>query len=61
MLKSYRFFNLVDSLLNSKFVDEVIVIDNSGKTEPSIKPNPKLNYICEGKNTGCNPTYGIKE
>ena len=57
MLKSYRFFNLVDSLLNSKFVDEVIVIDNSGKTEPSIKPNPKLNYICEGKNTGCNPAW----
>ena len=57
MLKSPRFFKLVDDLIKSEYVDEVIVIDNSGKTEPSIESHPKLNYICEGRNTGCNPAW----
>jgi glycosyltransferase involved in cell wall biosynthesis len=62
MLKTKRFFPLVDDLLNSEYIDEVIVIDNSGNLEPSIKPHSKLNYICEGKNTGCNPAWnkGVK-
>ena len=37
MLKTYRLYTLVDSLLNSQYIDEVIVIDNSDKTEPSIE------------------------
>jgi glycosyltransferase involved in cell wall biosynthesis len=57
MLKSPRFFKLVDDLIKSEYVDEVIVIDNSGKTEPSIESHPKLNYVCEGRNTGCNPAW----
>lgn len=57
MLKTYRLYTLVDSLLNSQYIDEVIVIDNSDKTEPSIEPHEKLTYICEGRNTGCNPAW----
>ena len=57
MLKSPRLKKLVEDLQNSEYVDEVIIIDNSGNLEPSLEPHPKQKYICEGKNTGCNPAW----
>lgn len=62
MLKSPRLKKLAEDLQNSEYVDEVIIIDNSGNLEPSLEPHPKQKYICEGKNTGCNPAWnkGVK-
>lgn len=57
MLKSPRLKKLVEDLQNSEYVDEIIIIDNSGNLEPSLEPHPKQKYICEGKNTGCNPAW----
>jgi hypothetical protein len=57
MLKSPRLKKLAEDLQNSEYVDEVIIIDNSGNLEPSLEPHPKQKYICEGKNTGCNPAW----
>ena len=57
MLKSPRFQKLVEDLQNEPFCDEVIIIDNSGNLEPSIPYHPKQRYICEGRNTGCNPAW----
>ena len=57
MLKSPRLKKLAEDLQNSEYVDEVIIIDNSGNLEPSLDPHPKQKYICEGKNTGCNPAW----
>ena len=62
MLKSPRLKKLVEELQNHQLVDEVIIIDNSENLEPSLDPHPKQKYICEGKNTGCNPAWnkGVK-
>ena len=62
MLKSSRLKKLVEDLQNHQLVDEIIIIDNSGNLEPSLEPHPKQKYICEGKNTGCNPAWnkGVK-
>lgn len=57
MLKSPRLKKLAEDLQNSEYVDEVIIIDNSGNLEPSLEPHPKQKYICEGRNTGCNPAW----
>ena len=57
MLKSPRLKKLAEDLQNSEYVDEVIIIDNSGNLKPSLEPHPKQKYICEGKNTGCNPAW----
>jgi glycosyltransferase involved in cell wall biosynthesis len=62
MLKSPRLKKLVEDLQNHDLVDEIIIIDNSGNLEPSLEPHTKQKYICEGKNTGCNPAWnkGVK-
>ena len=57
MLKSPRLKKLAEDLQNSEYVSEVIIIDNSGNLEPSLEPHPKQKYICEGRNTGCNPAW----
>lgn len=57
MLKSPRLKKLVEDLQNSDYVDEIIVIDNSTNTTPSLESHPKLRYINEGRNTGCNPAW----
>ena len=57
MLKSPRLKKLVEDLQNHYLVDEIIIIDNSGNLKPSLEPHPKQKYICEGKNTGCNPAW----
>ena len=57
MLKSPRLKKLVEELQNHQLVDEIIIIDNSGNLEPSLEAHPKQKYICEGKNTGCNPAW----
>lgn len=58
MLKTGKWFpKLVEDLQNSEYVDEIIIIDNSGNLESSLPPHPKQKYICEGKNTGCNPAW----
>ena len=57
MLKSPRLKKLAEDLQNSEYVSEVIIIDNSGNLEPSLVPHPKQKYICEGRNTGCNPAW----
>ena len=57
MLKSIRFPKLIEDLQNSEYIDEVIIIDNSTNTTPSLDPHPKQKYICEKKNTGCNPAW----
>ena len=57
MLKSPRLKKLVEDLQNHYLIDEIIIIDNSGNLKPSLEPHPKQKYICEGKNTGCNPAW----
>lgn len=57
LYKSKRIFTLVEDLLNSEYVGEVILIDNTESLEPRIASHPKLNYINEGKNTGVNPAW----
>ena len=57
LYKSKRIFKLVEDLLNSEHVGEVILIDNTESLEPRIDSHPKLKYICEGKNTGVNPAW----
>jgi len=57
LYKSKRIFKLVESLLNSEYIGEVILIDNTESLEPRIDSHPKLKYICEGTNTGVNPAW----
>ena len=57
LYKSKRIFKLVEDLLNSEHVGEVILIDNTESLEPRIDSHPKLKYICEGTNTGVNPAW----
>jgi len=57
MLKSPRLTKLVNDIQSSEFVNEVIIIDNSGNSTPTLQPHPKQRYICEGKNIGVNPAW----
>lgn len=57
MFKSHRTEGLLKELAECDAVDEIIVIDNSGDLEPRFPQHPKYVWVCEGKNTGCNPAW----
>jgi glycosyltransferase involved in cell wall biosynthesis len=53
--KSNRTEQLLNDLINSEFVDDIVIIDNSDNLTPIV--HPKIQHIIEGQNTYVTPAW----
>jgi hypothetical protein len=57
MWKSNRILSMLNILENSKYVKEIILIDNNPEEKPNLSPSSKLIYYTENKNIFVNPAW----
>lgn len=52
-------YDMIEKYNKSKFVGEIIVIDNGGTRSRTIKPNKKLRVLRQSKNIYVNPAWNM--